>query len=70
MYINISKNRAYFANKFSSKVISFSCDDLINHVNFIIDNSYIKFDGKCFRQIIVIPMGTNCALMARFSLFL
>ena len=38
-----------------------ACDDLIKHVNFIIDNSYIKFDDKCYRQIIGIPMGTNCA---------
>ena len=60
-YINISKNRAYFAQKFSSKVISFSSNDLIQHVNFIIDNSYIIFDGKCYRQKIGIPMGTSCA---------
>ena len=60
-YINVSNGRAYFAQKFSSKVLSLSCDDLIKHVNFIIDNSYIKFDDKCYRQIIGIPMGTNCA---------
>ena len=41
--------------------MSLSWDDLIKHVNFIIDNSYIKFDDKCYRQIIDIPMGTNCA---------
>ena len=60
-FINVSKNRAYFAQKYSYKVLSLSCDDLIKHVNFIIDNSYVKFDGKCYRQIIGIPMGTNCA---------
>ena len=60
-YINISKNRAYFAKRFSDNVISLTCNDLIKHVNFIIDNSYITFDGKCYRQKIGIPMGTNCA---------
>ena len=60
-FINVSNGRAYFAQKFSTKVLSLSCDDLIKHVNFIIDNSYIKFDDKCYRQIIGIPMGTNCA---------
>ena len=60
-YINVSNGNAYFSTKFSSKVLSLSCDDLIKHVNFIIDNSYIQFDGKCYRQIIGIPMGTNCA---------
>ena len=60
-YLNVSKGRAYFAQKFSCKVMSLSCNDLIKHVNFIIDNSYIKFDDKCYRQVIGIPMGTNCA---------
>ena len=60
-YINISKNRAYFATKFSNQVISLKCEELIKHINFIIDNSYIHFDGKCYRQKIGIPMGTSCA---------
>ena len=60
-YINVSKGRAYFAKKSSSNILSLSCNDLIKHVNFIIDNSYIKFNDKCYRQVIGIPMGTNCA---------
>ena len=36
-------------------------NELINAVCFIIDNSYISFQDSIFRQIIGIPMGTNCA---------
>ena len=34
---------------------------LINAINCIIDNSYILFQNQVFRQVIGIPMGTNCA---------
>ena len=35
--------------------------ELIDAINMIIDNSYILFKTEVFRQIIGIPMGTNCA---------
>ena len=36
----------------------------------LLDNIYIRFDSKPFRQIMGIPMGTNCApLVADLSLF-
>ena len=40
---------------------SFVKDSLIKAIEFIIDNSYITFHGKIYRQNIGIPMGTNCA---------
>ena len=30
-------------------------------VEFLIDNIFVKFGGCRFRQVIGIPMGTNCA---------
>ena len=30
-------------------------------VEFLIDNSFVKFRGHLFRQVIGIPVGTNCA---------
>ena len=36
----------------------------------MIDNIYINFGDKCFRQIIGIPMGTDCApLLANLFLY-
>ena len=60
-FINISGKNAYFAQKRSNKIISFTVAELIKHVNFIIDNSYILFNGRLYRQTIGIPMGTSCA---------
>ena len=39
-------------------------------LNFLLDNLYIKFGSKLSRQIVGIPMGTNCTpLVADLFLF-
>ena len=39
-------------------------------LTFPIDNIYIRFGSKLYRQIVGIPMGTNCApLVANLFLF-
>ena len=39
-------------------------------LTFLLDNIYIRFGTKLFRQIVDIPMGTNCApLVADLFLF-
>ena len=32
-------------------------------LSYLLDNIYIRFGGKLYRQIVGIPMGTNCALL-------
>ena len=32
-------------------------------IEFLVDNIYVKFGGQLFRQMVGIPMGTNCALL-------
>lgn len=34
---------------------------MINSLNFLLDNIYIRFGDKVYRQVVGIPMGTNCA---------
>ena len=51
---------AYYSKSHSSTNISFDEEQLINAGKFIIDNSYMKFHDNIFRQVIGIPMGTNC----------
>ena len=39
-------------------------------LTFLLDNIYIRTGSKLYRQIVVIPMGTNCApLVADLFLF-
>ena len=33
---------------------------MIEAVNFLLDNSYVHFGNKVYRQVVGIPMGTNC----------
>ena len=30
-------------------------------IEFLVDNIYVRFGGQLFRQMVGIPMGTNCA---------
>ena len=56
------KDRSAYWSKIISKTnISFSCDELINSIDFIVNNSFITFHSLVCRQVIGIPMGTNCA---------
>ena len=34
-----------------------NCDALV----YLLDNIFIRFDAKLYRQTISVPMGTNCA---------
>ena len=38
-----------------------TANDLIYHVNYLIDNIYVVCGNTLFRQVIGIPMGTDCA---------
>ena len=46
-----------------------SCQKVCEAITFLLDNIYIKFGTKLFRQIVSIPMGTNCVPLAA-NLFL
>ena len=52
---------AYYSKGKSTVNASFSSEDVINLINMVIDNSYVTFHDVIYRQVIGIPMGTNCA---------
>jgi hypothetical protein len=46
-----------------------TCDEVCRALYFLLDNIYVRFGNTLFKQIIGIPMGTNCAhLIADLSL--
>ena len=48
-----------------------SCHNVCDALSFLLDNIYIRFGTKLYRQIVGFPMGTNCApLVADLFLFL
>ena len=47
-----------------------SCQKVCEALTFLLDSIYITFGSKLYRQIVGIPMGTNCApLVADLFLF-
>ena len=47
-----------------------SCQNVCDALSFLLDNIYIRFGTKLYRQIVGIPLGTNCApLVADLFLF-
>ena len=47
-----------------------SCQNVCDGLTFLLDNIFIRFGTKLYRQVVGIPMGTNCApLVADLFLF-
>ena len=45
-------------------------DNICKMIEFLIDNIFVQFGGRLFRQVIGIPVGTNCApLLADLFLY-
>ena len=61
IYIYIEKPKNYHA---------WSCQNVCDALTFLLDNIFIRFGTKLYRQEFGIPMGTNCApLVADLFLF-
>ena len=59
-YIIVCGKSCYFSNRRDNNKITFTANGLIEQVNYIIENAYVEFNGQIYRQIVGIPMGTNC----------
>lgn len=60
-YISVYKNDARWTNTPYENTLSLDCKKVIQLTRWLIDNIYVTFGDKCFRQTIGIPMGTDCA---------
>ena len=69
-YIALNTKTAFFTNQVLDKYTTWTCLDLCTALTFLLDNLLIKINGKLFKQIVGVPMGTNCApLIADLFLF-
>ena len=70
-YLVLGRDRSYFVKKkHSDSTKMFSETDIINMLEFLIDNIFVMFGGRVFQQTVGIPMGTNCApLLADLFLY-
>ena len=61
-YLVLVRNISYFVKKKAhfDSTKKFSETDIINMLEFLIDNTFLIFGGRVFQQTVGIPMGTNC----------
>ena len=43
------------------KYHAWPCQNVCDVLTFLLDNMFIRFGTKLYRQVVGIPMGTNCA---------
>ena len=71
LYLACNDEKAFFtsANHYRGYHL-WSCQNVCDALSFLLDNIYIRFGTKLYRQIVGIPMSTNCApLVADLFLF-
>ena len=51
----------FFTSSDQSRYTLWSCQNVCDALSYLLDNIYIRFGTKLYRQIAGIPMGTNCA---------
>ena len=70
LYIACNDRNAFFTSDAVRNYNLWSCQNVCESLNFLLDNIYIRFGFKLNRQIVGILMGTNCAsLVADLFLF-
>ena len=70
-YLACNDKKAFFTSADHYRGYNlWSCQNVCDALSFLLDNIYIRFGTKLYRQIFGIPMGTNCApLVADLFLF-
>ena len=65
-----SDKNAFFTSEQPKRYKLWSCQKMCDALHYLLDNIFIRFGSKLYRQIVGIPMGTNCApLVADLFLF-
>ena len=69
-YIACNERQAFFTSEDTKRYKLWSCQNVCEALIYLLDNIYIRFGIKLYRQIVGIPIGTNCApLVAVLFLF-
>ena len=62
LYLACNNKKAFFTSKDHYRGYHlWSCQNVCDALSFLLGNIYIKFGTKLYRQIVGIPMDTNCA---------
>ena len=69
-YMACNSNRAFFTDNPVKDYVMWTCSNVCKALTFLLDNIFVRYGDTIYRQVIGIPMGTNCApLVADLFLF-
>ena len=69
-HIKVGRNKSYFTSDPLNGDNKYTTNDICKMIEFLVDNIYVRFGGQLFRQMVGIPMGTNCVpLLANLFLY-
>ena len=60
-YLACNDRNAFFTSKQPKKYHAWSCQNVCDVLTFLLDNIFIRFGTKLYRQIVRIRTSTNCA---------
>ena len=70
LYLACNDKNAFFTSEQPKRYKLWSCQKMCDALHYLLNNIFIRLGSKLYRQIIGIPMGTNCApLVADLFLF-
>ena len=60
LYLACNGEHAFFASNEHNKYDLWPCQKVTDALIYLLDNIYIRFGSKLYRQNVGIPIGTNC----------
>ena len=60
-HIKVGRNKSYFTSDPLNGDNKYTANDICKMTEFLVDNICVRFCGQLFRQMVGIPIGTNCA---------
>ena len=61
LYLAFYDKNAFFTSEQPKRYKLWSCQIMRDALHYLLDNIFIQFGSKLYRQIVGLPMGTNCA---------
>ena len=70
LYLACNDKNAFFTSEQPKRYQLRSCQKMCDALHYLLDNKFVRFGSKLYRQIVGIPMRNNCApLVADLFLF-
>ena len=61
LYLACKNKNAFFICEHPKRFKMWSCQKMCDALHYLLDQIFIRFGSELYRQIVGIPMGTNCA---------